>query len=467
MLFAVGFYFFVDVVLDDIEPRYREATEEPLVDTARVLAGIAAVTAQNNRVDVPLFRRTFQGVNASLFEAQIYDLLKTHVDLRVYITDTYGWVLYDSDQGRDEGEDYRLWRDVNLTLRGSYGARTSPSRLDPETKVLHVAAPIVLDGEIIGVLSVGKSTANSNRFVEAARRKLVLGGVSICLSLIVIGLLLGHWLTRPIHRLTDYAVAIRDGRRVNLPALPRGELRDLGTAFDEMRTALEGKRYVANYVQTLTHEIKSPLSAIHGASELLEEDLPPEQRRHFVDNIRNESDRINRIAETLMLLTSLESRRAIETIGPVALDKVAEDAAASLAALLKARALKLDLSDVEPVTVHGDDVLIRQAVLNLLQNAIDFSPPNTTVSVHTQSKDNIIELHIRDQGPGIPNYAKSKIFDRFFSLTRPDSGKKSSGLGLSLVKEIMTLHEGSVTVVSDPERGAVATLTFPSPNESL
>ncbi len=462
LLFAVGFYYFVDIVVDDIQPRYREATEEPIVDFARVLAATAATTAQDGRIDVRTFREIFRDVYAGSFEARIYGLLKTHVDLRVYIVDSRGRVIYDSDGGMAEGQDYSQWRDVYLTLRGQYGARTSPSRLDPETKVLYVAAPILLEGEIVGVLSVGKPTDNSNRFVESARRKLILGGLGVALTIIVIGFLLGHWLTRPVRRLTDYALAIRDGRRAELPALPAGEMRELGTAFHEMRTALEGKRYVANYVQTLTHEIKSPLSAIRGASELLAEELPAEQRRRFIDNIRNESDRVTRIAETLMLLTSLESRHEIEAAGSVALEQITMEVCAGFQGLMQARRLRLDSDGLTAVTIHGDRVLIRQAVVNLLQNAIDFSPPESVVSVHTLEAGEGILLQVRDYGPGIPDYAQDKIYERFFSLTRPCSGKKSSGLGLSLVKEIMALHDGKVTVASHADGGTLATLVFPA-----
>ena len=460
MLFGIGFYYFIDTVMDDIQPRYREVTEEPIVDTAYTLAALAATTSIDGRVDVGLFRRIFQQVNAQPFAAEIYTFVKTRVDTRVYITDAGGKVVFDSEEGRDEGADYSQWRDVYLTLRGQYGARTSPSREDPDTKVLYVASPIVLNGETIGVLSVGKSAANSNRFVDAARRDLMLGGVVIFLLLIVLGILLGQWLTRPIRRLTRYAQTVGEGARAQLPAMPPGELRELGTAFEQMRIALEGKRYVENYVQTLTHEIKSPLSAIRGAAELLEEELPAEQRRRFIDNVRDESLRIDRIAETLMLLTSLESKNVIEAQGRRELDRIALDCIASLGVLLERRQLVADVSRIEPAMVQGDEVLIRQAVLNLLQNAIDFAPSDTRISTSIVVGESEVELQVRDHGPGIPAYAEAKIFDRFFSLARPCSGRKSTGLGLSLVKEIMTLHGGRVEVISHPDGGTVATLVF-------
>jgi two-component system sensor histidine kinase CreC len=446
--------------MDDVQPRYREATEEPIVDTAYTLAALAAVTSIDGRINVGLFRRMFDQLDSQPFTAEIYSFVKTSVDTRVYITDANGMVLFDSEEGRDEGADYSQWRDVYLTLRGQYGARTSPSREDPVTKILYVASPIVLDGETIGVLSVGKSAANSNRFVDAARRDLMLGGLAMFLLLLVLGVLLGQWLTLPIRRLTDYARTVGEGVRARLPSMPPGELRELGAAFEQMRIALEGKRYVENYVQTLTHEIKSPLAAIRGAAELLEEDLPAEQRRKFIDNVRDESLRINRIAETLLLLTSLESKNVIESQGRLELDRIVLDCIASLGVLLERRKITVDVGRITQAMVQGDEILIRQAVLNLLQNAIDFAPSETTISVSLAVGEGEVEFKVRDHGPGIPAYAEAKIFDRFFSLARPAGGKKSSGLGLSLVKEIMTLHGGRVEVVSHPDGGTVATLVF-------
>lgn len=112
---------------DDLTPQYRESTEEPLVDAARILAEIAAATATQGRVQEGLFRTAFRRVAERPFTAQIYDLNKTRVDFRVYITDMRGIVLFDSDHGRDEGKDYLQWRDVHLTLRGQYGARSTNS----------------------------------------------------------------------------------------------------------------------------------------------------------------------------------------------------------------------------------------------------------------------------------------------------------------------------------------------------
>jgi two-component system, OmpR family, sensor histidine kinase CreC len=279
---GVGFAFVVDWVVDDLTPQYRESTEEPLVDTARILAEIAAATATQGRVQDGLFRTAFRQVASRPFEAHIYSLNKTRVDFRVYVTDVRGLVLFDSNQGRDEGKDYSQWRDVHLTLKGEYGARSTREQPgDPATSVLYVAAPIVAHGTTIGVLTVGKPTTNVNAFIAQAQRKVYFSGLVSGLMILVVGLLVSEMVTRPIRRLTDYATAIRDGKRLALPQLGSSEVATLGNAFEEMRVTLEGKQYVEHYVQTLTHEIKSPVSAIQGAAELLKEEMPPERRDGF------------------------------------------------------------------------------------------------------------------------------------------------------------------------------------------
>ena len=459
---GVGFAFVVDWVVDDLTPQYRESTEEPLVDTARVLSEIAAATATQGRVQDGLFRTAFRQVVARPFEAQIYGLNKTRVDFRVYVTDVRGTVLFDSDQGRDEGKDYSQWRDVHLTLKGEYGARSTREQPgDPTTSVLYVAAPIVAHGETIGVLTVGKPTTNVNVFIAQAKRKIYFDGLVSGLMILMVGLLVSEMVTRPIRRLTDYATAIRDGKRVALPSLGGSEVATLGNAFEEMRVTLEGKQYVEHYVQTLTHEIKSPVSAIQGAAELLKEEMPPERRDRFLENIRVEAQRIATIVEKMLLLSALENRKGLQEIALVNLREVVLEIAESMHPLTERKEITLVVSGEETTTVEGEPFLIRQALLNILQNAVDFTSRCGKVWISIQMRDGRVEIVVKDTGPGIPGYAAGRIFERFYSLQRPDSGKKSSGLGLSVVKEIIHLHGGSVIVQNAPEGGVEARLLFP------
>ena len=464
VLFGLGFYFMIDFIVDDIEKRYRESTEEPLVDTARVLAAIASSTVVDRNIDIDLFRKSFEQVQGQIFSAQIFGLLKTHVDLHVYMTNRLGIVIFDSDLGKAEGQDYSEWRDVLYTLLGKYGARTSliDENVDAEDKkMLYIASPIMYRGQLIGVLSVGKPTRSSSKFIKAARNKLIIGSTLLCLVLIGLGLLLGAWITRPIQTLTDYAKAVRDGKRVKRPVFGSHEMEELGASFEAMRDALDGKHYVEHYVQTLTHEIKSPVSAIRGAVELLSEDLPAEKRRTLLSNIDQESDRIHQIVDNLLLLASLESRKFIHSAERIHIAELLDEIETVLKPLLAVNDMTLNRQDNADLVLQGEVNLITQALLNVLHNAIDFSPASSTITLTVKRANNTIVFEISDQGPGIPDYAKDRVFERFYSLKRPQTGRKSTGLGLSLVNEIMLLHQGQVAIENSLEGGAIVRLAFP------
>lgn len=266
VVFSLAFSLFLYWLTNDIEPEYRKAAEEPMVDASIVLASLASSTVKAGRVDTGLFESAFRQASAIQLDARIYDYVKNTVDFRVYITDGHGIVVFDSHSPENTGKDFSFWRDVELTLAGRYGARTTrdnPS--DPTSGVMYVASPIVSEGRITGVLSVGKPTHPSNHFVASSKRKIIAGGIAACLLIIVMSYALSLKVVKPISMLTEYARAVRDGRRESLPSLGKDETAVLGAAFEEMREALEGKKYVEGYLQAFTHKVKAPLSAIKGA----------------------------------------------------------------------------------------------------------------------------------------------------------------------------------------------------------
>lgn len=463
LVVGLGFYELVAWITGDLEPQYRKSTEDPLVDTSRVLAAMAGRTVTaDGRIDVELFKAVFDDVSSQRFSAQIYDFEKTQVDYRVYITDSDGRVIFDSDDGRDVGADYSEWRDVGRTLQGEYGARTSrdiPN--EPNFSVMYVGAPIVYGGETIGVLTVGKPTHNTNTFTENSKRRIAVGGTITACAIILIGLFLSRTVTLPIQRLTDYAKAVRDGRRAQLPPLGKSEINLLGEAFEEMRDALEGKQYVEHYVQALTHEVKSPVSAIKGAVELLKEPMPDEQRAQFLENIESEAGRIQTIVEKLLLLSSLETRKQLAERESVDVAAVVRDILQRLRPALEAKELQVRADTAEGANISGDRALLEQAVNNILLNSIDFTPAGGEINISMRTEPHALVVEVNDSGTGFPEYALGRVFDRFYSLRRPDGGKKSSGLGLSLVKEIAELHGGEVRVANRPGGGAAVVLQFP------
>src|SRR5690606_33548414 len=148
------------------------------------------------------------------------------------------------------------------------------------------------------------------QLVDAARRKTLLVGLTSVLAVLLLGVILSVWLVRPFGLIADYVRYVRAQRSVSPARLARRALGMVRVAFDEVRDALAGRNYVADYVQTLTHEVKSPLSAIRGAAELLQEPMPDADRVRFAGNIARETQRIQELVDRMMELTALESRRS-------------------------------------------------------------------------------------------------------------------------------------------------------------
>ena len=382
--------------------------------------------------------------------------------MRVVVTDRSGRVLFDS-LGHAKGADFSRWRDVALTLRGEYGARTTPDvEGDPRTSVMYVGAPVRWNNEIVGAVSVGKPVQSFGQFVEAARRKTLYVGLISAAGVIALAVIMSVWLVRPFGLIADYVRYVRAQRRFSLPRLGRRALGVIGAAYDEMRDALAGRNYVADYVQTLTHEVKSPLSAIRGAAELLQEPgMPQEQRQRFLANITRETQRIQEMVDRMMELTALETRRALDAVETVALRPLLEELVAAAQDAAAPRQVRIVLDAPQDAQAEGDAFLLRRAVSNLLDNAIDFSPQAGEVKVTLAQRRRAARITVQDQGPGIPEYAQDKVFEKFYSLARPHSSKKSTGLGLAFVREIASLHHGRIELENAPEGGAVATLSLP------
>ena len=468
IIVGLGFYKLVDWITDDLRPRYLETMEESMIDTATIISSLVEREIKENIIQIANLRTAFDSAQRKRFSAKIYQFTKTQLNMRIYITDNKGIVVFDSEKGKDEGENYSQWNNIVRTMRGEYGARTTRTNPeDPETSTLHVSSPIMINDKIVGVLTICKPSDSVTLFLNAAKKKIVFSGIIVALAVVLLGMIISSWITWPIQKLTAHAKAIRDGQRVSAPKLGRSEIGELGEAFEEMRDALEGKQYVENYVQTLTHEMKSPLSAIKGAAELLGEKMPDEQRKQFLDNIYSESSRIQDLVDRLLQLSSIEKQKGLRDIEEINLTTLTQKVVKSLKSILSTKQISVTIQQTEPMIIKGEEFLVRQSISNLLQNAIDFSSTNGKIIVSIERTDGKIEFAVSDSGSGIPDYALEKVFDRFYSLRRPDTGKKSSGLGLTFVRETAALHGGEVHLENAPTTGAKATLILPvAPSES-
>ncbi|MDH5184157.1 MAG: two-component system sensor histidine kinase CreC, partial [Gammaproteobacteria bacterium] len=393
--------------------------------------------------------------------ARISSLRKSDSNLLVYITDVRGKVIYDS-LGQSVGQDYSRWNDVYLTLRGEYGARTTRSHSDdPNTSVMYVAAPIKVNSRIIGVVSVGKPSSSVQPYFDSAVRNIETKVLILLLASLAAISFIVYWLTLSIRKLTMYAHGVQQGKRTPVPELREKELAQLAHAMEAMRISLEGKDYVEQYLHSLTHELKSPLAAIRGAAELLQEEIPEQARQRFVRNINNQSLRLSQVVEQLLRLASVEKRQQLQDIVGVDSAALVRQLCDDKAAMCEQKNISFDFEGFSGTSVAAEHFLLQQAISNIIDNAIAFSSAEGVIYISDNIDEDSWTLYIRDQGPGIPDYAQARIFERFYSLPRPDSGLKSTGLGLSLVQEVAQLHHGKVRMSNSPQGGTLAALQLP------
>lgn len=443
-------WFVLSTVMDEIRPGVRQSTEETLVDTANLLAELLSADLRAGRLQQSSWQSLFQAYGQRQPQAQIGEVSKLAVNHRIYVTDAAGKVLLDSS-GQAVGEDYSRWNDVYLTLRGEYGARSSREVADdPESSVMYVAAPIKDQGRIIGVVSVSKPSRTLQPYIERSQQRLARFGAGLIGLGLLLGALLSWWLSAALRRLTGYARAVSAGERVSAPALRGGELGQLATALEQMRRELEGKAYVERYVHTLTHELKSPLAAIRGAAELLEGEMAEAQRQRFVANIQSESARLQQLIERLLHLAQVEQRQGLEERVAIPLHGLLDDLSQAQAARIQAAGVQVENQVDAGLQLLGERFLLRQALSNLLDNALDFTPPGGVLRWSTRGEDGQLWVCLYNSGPAIPDYALARLTERFYSLPRPTTGRKSTGLGLNFVQEVVNLHGGTLRVGNVP-----------------
>lgn len=470
LVVGLAAWFVLNIFTHETEPGIRQATEETLVDTAHVLAELAAQDLANGRIGSGGFAASVRAASGRTPRATISGVEKDSVDFRVYVTDTQGIVVYDSE-GLARGADYSQWRDVARVLRGEYGARsTLDDPDDPSSSVMYVAAPVFWQGKMIGVLSVAKPMSSIWPYIRRAEDRVRQAGLLLLVASAAIGLAFSVWLTWSINRLRAYARDVAAGRKAEPPTTGGIQFSELARALAAMREKLEGKQYVEKYVQNLAHEMKSPLTAVVGAAELLEEDPPAADRQRFSRSIVEQSRRLQHIIERMLMLARVEQLQSPEGASEVALADLARQCIAARAAPLEGRRLQCRITGGEggedgkghaASRVRGDAFLLQQAVFNLLDNAIQFSPEGGVIEIALREAEGQLEIAVRDQGSGAPDYALPHLFDRFYSLPRPATGQKSTGLGLPFVQEVARLHGGTAAFANRPEGGAEVSIRLP------
>ncbi|MDB6126167.1 MAG: creC [Verrucomicrobia bacterium] len=432
---AVGFLVLMRFVLAEVRPRYVTAVRFNLQDSARIVAA------------------SLKGRPA----AQAVAALTAPSSFRVKLVAADGGVMFDSLEPIAPPSEYETSGRGLVKRAGDRlidGGATS-SELEVSTM-----EPVVLADGSVARLVLSRSFRSVNEVIWSERKKLAAMALLVAAVMVVAGWWITARLTQSLERLTVYVREVRDARTATPPRSRVAEIAALAQAFEEMRDALEGRQHVERYTQALAHEVKAPLAAIRGAAELLDEEMPEEQRKRFLHNIRGESARIQQIVDRLLELSSLEARKALQQTETLDAGTLATEAAEVMRPAYESANIALAVTVVN-FSLRGERVLLREALVNLLQNALDFSSSGGAVEFSVETANGRAIWTVDDHGAGVPDYALPRVFERFYSLPRPGTTRKSTGLGLALVREIAHLHGGEASLSNRPGGGARAVLEVP------
>jgi len=381
---------------------------------------------------------------------------------------------------------------------------------------MYVAQPIKDEsGSIIGVVSVGKPVVSVLPYLDNTRQRMLITALFISIFALILAGLVAWWLKQSITLVTQYTGALAEDSKKPYFYLGQ-ELNSLTDTIETMKHRLENRAYVTDYVHTLTHELKSPLTAIRASSELLEDDgLDSDDRHMLIQTIGEQSIKMQQLIDRLLLLAKVEqptfklNRQALPVL-PI-LHRLANESSAKLQqqhlapinitindqTFTATTAISSDL--LSKTTVYADSFWLVQALQNILDNAIHFADNIVSISINT-SASHSVTIDIFNDGKLLPDYAVTKVFDRYFSLSHQSianqnqsqqsnsnqnqsdqisaeepannafntSSKKGTGLGLTLVKQVVEHHGGTVTILNvtadltlDQISGVTVSMTLP------
>ena len=319
----------------------------------------------------------------------------------------------------------------------------SPFVTDKKGNVIYNSANN--EDHVVGVVSVSKSLDQSENVIRITKKNIIILFGFLFLFSGIIGIFLLYLLTQPLRGLINYALAVKGGENARPPTVSVLYFKEMCAVFEEMRITLQKTEHIKNYVSEVVHALKTPLTTIKASAAILKDEIPEDKGRLF-SHIESETDRASKSLDDLLELAQVEGQRELKEKRTFSIKELIEENLRSFEPVITRKKIQVKYeSGSYKSVITGDEKMIQRTLEELINNAIDFSPVEGKVVIETKGDKKKVEIFIRDQGPGIPDYAKEQIFKKFYSLKRPN-GRKSSGLGLAYAKEIILLHNGEISL---------------------
>ena len=246
---------------------------------------------------------------------------------------------------------------------------------------------------------------------------------------------------------------------------PEDELGKLGTVFNDMLGRLQAAfDQLRRFTADASHELRTPLTAIRSVGEVaLQDQRSPAEYRDVIGSMLEEGDRLTRLSESLLALSRADAGHVQLQREDIPLVDLAKEASSVVEVLAEEKRQQIDIEGDPNLFVFVDRLILRQAMVNLLDNAIKYSPPGSQILVRVQSEgDKQVFLDVVDQGPGIPSEHQAYVFDRFYRVDRARTREwGGAGLGLSITRWAVEAHGGDISFKSEEGQGSTFRVSLP------
>ena len=400
-----------------------------------------------------------QPVVRNIFENTII-LVGERTRTSIFVNDHAGGFLY-----RPEGIDYQAFYDGER-IQEVLDGETVVLQLDsPKGEHLYVSVPIISQKRILGTVTVVSSLESVNRSIEGELTKIF--GISFA-GMIIVGLtslFFADLIATPLERLTEVVKAAAAGRfDQKVEVRGHDEIGNLGRAFNVMTTKLgQTEKQRRDFVENVSHELKTPISSIRILTELILEDrsMAPDTLREFLEDIHGEVGRMAGTVDDLLALVDLDQESLQTEYKVTYVNYLIKNVLTTLAPLADKKKIRLVFREGERVQIRLDQAKIQRCLLNIVGNAIKYTDDGTvTVTLNQDDRHAVIE--VLDTGIGIDPEEIPHIFDRFYRVDKSRTRKTGgSGLGLSIALQIIELHQGLVDVESEKGKGTRFVIRIP------
>lgn len=291
-------------------------------------------------------------------------------------------------------------------------------------------------------------------FILLMFNTIIIGGIIMRIS--------SQKMLKPIEQITDATKKVASGNfNVKLETNRNDEIGELTDNFNKMVTDLASIECLQKeFIDNVSHEIKTPISSIQGFAQLLEDDrLSAEERKEYCSIIKEESNRLMNLSTNILKLSKLQNQNKIINKEQIDIAEQIRKTISLLESKWKEKELVFNVS-LEEKYFYGDEDLIFQVWINLIENAIKFSKPKGKIDIILKENKNYIEVQIKDSGIGMSKEEKERIFTRFYQIDKSHS-EVGSGLGLAIVKRIIELSNGEIKVISEKDVGTTIIVKLP------